>query len=62
MFRLTAWLASIIGAVVGILDAVAVWKTPPGLALTSFLIGALTGTWAISWIVFWDLRFITPWS
>ncbi|ABP95206.1 MULTISPECIES: L-lactate permease [Metallosphaera] len=57
VFRLTAWLASVIGAIVGIIDAIAVWRTPPSLALTSFLIGALTGTWAISWIVFWGLTF-----
>jgi lactate permease len=55
--RLTAWLASLIGSIVAILLAVGVWRTPPTAAVESWLIGALTGTWAISWIVFWGLAF-----
>ncbi len=57
VLRLTAWLASLIGAIVAILVAAGVWRTPIVYASESFLIGALTGTWAISWIVFWGLTF-----
>jgi L-lactate permease len=57
VLRLTAWLASLIGAIVAILVAAGVWRTPIVYASESFLIGALIGTWAISWIVFWGLTF-----
>ncbi|MEM0321520.1 MAG: L-lactate permease, partial [Thermoprotei archaeon] len=57
VLRMTAWLASLIGAIVATLIAAGVWGTPIASAAESFLIGALTGTWAISWIVFWGLTF-----
>lgn len=54
-FRMTAWLASLIGSIVTILVAILVWGTPVTLALKAWLVGALVGTWVISWIVFWGL-------
>ncbi len=57
VLRLTAWLASLIGAIVAILLSFSIWGTPIQYATEAWLIGALTGTWAISWIVFWGLTF-----
>ncbi|AOL17572.1 lactate permease [Sulfolobus sp. A20] len=53
--RLSAWLASLIGSIVTILVAILVWRTPVTQVMNAWLIGALVGTWAISWIVFWGL-------
>lgn len=43
VFRVTAWVATIIGAVVTVGLAITVWHTPVDLAGKSFLYGALTG-------------------
>lgn len=53
--RLTAWLASLIGSIATILVAYLVWRAPVAQVMYAWLIGALVGTWAISWIVFWGL-------
>ncbi|WP_338598466.1 L-lactate permease [Sulfolobus tengchongensis] len=53
--KLSAWLASLIGSIVTILVAWLVWKAPIAQLSYAWLIGALVGTWAISWIVFWGL-------
>lgn len=53
--RLSAWLASLIGSIITIIVAALVWKAPLEQLTYAWLIGALVGTWAISWIVFWGL-------
>jgi L-lactate transport len=55
VFRVTAWVATIIGAVVTVGLAITVWHTPVDLAGKSFLYGALTGLLAIDWITVWGV-------
>ena len=54
-FRLTAWLATILGGLVTILLGVFVWHAPLVNTLKSYFYGGLTGFWAIDWITFWGL-------
>ncbi|MGC8493402.1 MAG: L-lactate permease [Syntrophobacteraceae bacterium] len=55
VFRMTAWLAVIIGSLATILLATLVWHTPVGSALTAYWYGGLTGLWAVDWITFWGV-------
>ncbi|MGH3434917.1 MAG: L-lactate permease [Sciscionella sp.] len=55
VFKLGAWQAVIIGAVVTILLGIFVWQAPAGQALSAFGIGAATGVWSIDWIVIWGV-------
>jgi len=55
IFRMTAWLAVIIGSVVTIFLAAVVWHTPFGSALTAYWYGGLTGIWFVDWITFWGV-------
>jgi lactate permease len=55
VMRVTAWLAVIIGAVVTIIMAIAIWGAPAGPTFQAWGIGAATGIWSINWIVFWGV-------
>jgi L-lactate permease len=55
VFRITAWLATIIAGAITIPIGVAVWHVPLANALHSYLYGGLTGVWSIDWITFWGL-------
>lgn len=55
VFRVTAWLAVIIGSVITVLLGVAVWHAPIGKILSSYVYGGLTGVWAVDWITFWGV-------
>jgi lactate permease len=55
VFRVTAWLAVIVGSVVTILLAILVWKMPTGQTFRAYGDGALTGIWSVDWIVFWGV-------
>jgi lactate permease len=55
VMRVTAWLAVIIGAVVTIVMAIAIWDSPAGPTFQAWGIGAATGIWSIDWIVFWGV-------
>jgi lactate permease len=55
IMRVTAWLAVIIGAVVTIIMAIAIWHAPTGPTFQAWGIGAGTGIWSIDWIVFWGV-------
>jgi lactate permease len=55
VFRVTAWLASILAGAVTIPIAVFIWHTPLATTLKSYLYGGLTGVWNIDWITFWGL-------
>src|SRR5277367_2726037 len=55
VFRVTAWLASILAGVVTVPVAVFVWHAPLSNILKSYLYGGLTGIWNIDWITFWGL-------
>jgi len=55
VLRMSAWQAVIIGAVVTIILAITVWKTPVGDAFSAYGVGAGTGFWSIDWIIFWGV-------
>jgi L-lactate permease len=55
VFRVTAWLASILAGLVTICLGVFVWHAPLAQTLRSYFYGGLTGFWAIDWITFWGL-------
>jgi lactate permease len=55
VFRLSAWQAVLIGAVVTVVLGVTVWRAPLGSTLKAYGIGAGTGFWSVDWIVFWGV-------
>lgn len=54
-FRMSAWKAVIVGAVVTVGMGIALWHAPPAGTITAWSLGALTGLWAIDWITFWGV-------
>ena len=55
VFRVTAWLATIIAGIVTVPVAVFIWHAPLANTMKSYLYGGLTGVWNIDWITFWGL-------
>jgi lactate permease len=55
VFRLSAWLAVLIGAIVTFLLAIIVWQMPIASGIRAYIYGALTGAWAVDWITFWGV-------
>ncbi|HEU5347033.1 MAG TPA: L-lactate permease, partial [Ktedonobacterales bacterium] len=55
VFRMSAWLATLIGSVITLIVAVAVWQLPLSTGLESYLLGSANGIWAVDWITFWGL-------
>jgi lactate permease len=55
VFRLSAWLSVLIGAIVTFILAVAVWGMPLLPGIRAYGYGSLTGIWAVDWITFWGV-------
>src|SRR5215472_16153276 len=55
VFRITAWLATLIGSILTLIIAIALWQLPLGNGIQSYLIGAANGIWAVDWITFWGV-------
>lgn len=55
VFRLSAWLAVLVGAIVTFVLAMVVWGMPTGVGLRAYIYGALTGIWAVDWITLWGV-------
>jgi lactate permease len=55
VFRLSAWLATLIGSAVTFLIAAWIWQMPLGLGIKAYFYGSLTGIWAVNWITFWGV-------
>jgi len=55
VFRVSAWLATLIGWLVTFLLAVWVWKMPFGDGLRAYLYGSATGIRAVDWITVWGV-------
>jgi lactate permease len=55
VFRLTAWMAALIGSAVTLLLAITLWQAPPAATLRAYLYGAATGLLAVDWITFWGV-------
>ena len=54
VFRMTAWLATLIASIFTFGLAL-LWQVPLANLALAYLYGSLTGLWAIDWIVFWGL-------
>ncbi|HLX57466.1 MAG TPA: L-lactate permease [Ktedonobacteraceae bacterium] len=54
-FRVTAWLATLIGSILTLIVAITLWHLPVGAGITSYLIGSANGIWAVDWITFWGV-------
>ncbi len=55
VFRLSAWLATLIGSILTLLVAIFFWHMPASQGIQSYLIGSANGIWAVDWITFWGL-------
>jgi lactate permease len=55
VFRITAWLATLIGSIITLIVAIALWRMPVSNGITAYLIGSANGIWAVDWITFWGL-------
>ncbi len=55
VYRVSAWLAVLIGAIVTFVLAAAVWGMPVGTGIRAGFYGSLTGIWAVDWITFWGV-------
>jgi L-lactate permease len=55
VYRVSAWLAVLIGSVVTFILAVGIWGMPVGDGSRAYLYGAATGVWNVDWITFWGL-------
>src|SRR5579871_2180197 len=55
VFRVSAWLAVLLGSIVTFILAAWVWKMPVDVGSQAFVNGALTGFWNVDWITFWGL-------
>jgi len=55
VWRLPAWLATLLGSVITFLLAVWIWKMPFDQGSHAYLYGAATGVWNVNWITFWGM-------
>ncbi|MGH7777295.1 MAG: L-lactate permease, partial [Candidatus Dormibacterales bacterium] len=55
VFRVTAWLAVLIGSIVTLGLGVGAWHAPFGQTLTAYVYGSATGVWSVDWITFWGV-------
>ena len=55
VFRVTAWLATLIGSILTLIIAIVVWQVPVGGGIQAYLIGSANGIWAVDWITFWGV-------
>lgn len=54
-FRMSAWLATLIGSLVTLLLGWGVWRMPIGAGAHAYLFGSATGVWNVDWITFWGV-------
>src|ERR1035438_3573229 len=55
VFRVSAWLAVLLGSIVTFVLALWVWHMPVGDGIRAYLYGSATGVWNVDWITFWGL-------
>ena len=55
VFRLSAWLATLIGSIVTFLLALWVWNMPVQDGAWAYVYGSATGVWNVDWITFWGV-------
>src|ERR1051325_1340782 len=54
-FRMSAWLAVLIGSIVTFVLGLWVWQMPFGDGVLAYLYGSATGAWNVNWITFWGV-------
>jgi lactate permease len=55
IFRLPAWLATLLGSIVTFALAAWIWKMPFDQGWHAYTYGAATGVWNVNWITFWGM-------
>jgi lactate permease len=55
VFRVSAWLAVLLGSIVTFILAAWVWKMPLDTGAQAYVYGSATGVWNVDWITFWGL-------
>ena len=55
VFRVTAWLAVIIGSAVTLLLGILLWGAPADGIFRAYVLGSATGVWSVDWITFWGV-------
>ncbi|MBV9583600.1 MAG: L-lactate permease [Alphaproteobacteria bacterium] len=55
VFRVSAWIATLIGSVVTFALAAAVWGMPLDAGARAYAYGSATGVWNVDWITFWGV-------
>jgi lactate permease len=55
VFRLPAWLATLIGSAITFVLALWIWRMPLDDGSHAYLYGAATGVWNVDWITFWGM-------
>ncbi len=55
VFRVSAWLAVLIGSIITCALAVWVWHMPLDDGIRAYLYGSATGVWNVDWITFWGV-------
>jgi lactate permease len=55
VWRLPAWLATLLGSIITVALAIWVWKMPLNDGGHAYFYGAATGVWNVDWITFWGM-------
>ena len=55
VFRVSAWIATLIGSLVTFALAAAVWGMPLDAGARAYAYGSATGIWNVNWITFWGV-------
>jgi len=55
IWRLPAWLATLLGSLLTFLLAAWIWKMPFDQGAHAYVYGAATGVWNVNWITFWGM-------
>jgi lactate permease len=55
VWRLPAWLATLLGSALTFLLALWIWKMPFNDGAHAYVFGAATGVWNVDWITFWGM-------
>jgi lactate permease len=55
VYRMSAWLAVLIGSIVTFILAAAVWHMPLDDGIRAYVYGSATGVWNVDWITIWGV-------
>src|SRR5262245_16634345 len=55
VFRVSTWIAVLLGSIVTYLLALWVWHMPLGDGTLAYIYGSATGIWNVDWITFWGV-------